>query len=119
MESVHVLNRIDLHRDPRHVDLLRRGLLDQDRAHPLIPVQPLDQGEQLLGGAACQKPVILGFDAHFLRVALLQLDVLRRSRIVTDENSRQPRTRAAARHSLAHRLLDLGVNLFGDGPAVE
>ena len=93
MEAVDVLHRVECQHHLPHVDLLGRRLLNEDRTHGLVTVQCLDQSQQLFGGGTRGEPVILRLDADATGVALLQRDVHRGGRVVTDEHVREPRPR--------------------------
>ena len=95
MKAIDILDRIDSEDHPVHVNLLRRRLLDESRAHQLIAVEPLDQREELLGGGRRRQPVIFGLDANVAGVALFQRHVGRRGGIIADQHGGKARPRSA------------------------
>ena len=89
MKPVHVLHRVDREHHARLVDLVGQGRLDQDPVDEVVPVEMVDELDELVLRRCCRKPVIDRFDACFVRGLVLEADVDLGRRIVSDEHGGQ------------------------------
>ena len=114
MESVDVLGGIHSLDRPRLVDLRGQRELDEDPVDRVVPVELVDQLEQLLLGCVFGEPVVAGQDAGLDRGLLLQPDVDVGSRVVADEDRAQ-----ADLAELLDILGDLRTDALGQGLSVH
>ena len=94
MEGVDVLERIDGLRARVLVDLLRQRQLHQDAVDRRVAVEPVDQGQKLVGGGFGRGAVQLAGDAGLLAGLLLVANVDLAGRVFAHQHGRQ-----AGRHA--------------------
>ena len=90
VEAVDVLSLVDGREHAALVELLRHRQLDEDAVDLVVCVQALEHGEQLVLGRVGGKAFVVARHAGLDRCSVLVPDVDLGSRIVADEDGREP-----------------------------
>ncbi len=89
MKAVHILMRINRGNDFIRGNMLRQRKLNQNTMNGFIPVQIMDQFQQICFGRVRGEPVFPGKESHFFTGLGFSPHIDLRGRIFADKNHRK------------------------------
>ncbi len=91
MKAVHILFHGNSVNNRLLLNMVRQRQLDQNAVNPVVPVQPVDQCQQLFLGCFGRQAVNLGIKAQLLAGFFLVADVSPGGRVLTQQDYGHPR----------------------------
>ncbi len=119
MKSIHVLVGIDGRDHHMGIDLRGQGKLNQDTMHVGVPIELVDQCDQLSLFGRRRQPIIHRVNAGFGRHFLLGADIDFARRIIADQHRRKTGHDATTAGKIANRILDAGTKCGRDDFAID